>query len=118
MRRHLSPGGCFIFDINTQRKLERLIAGPPWVHRFGRNLLIIDVTAPPSGGSNWNVKVFEHLNGSRYALHEEDIVEVSFPLQQVVAALRAHYVKVRVIDPDRSRPSEKSERLFFTAISH
>jgi len=114
VRRHLSPGGCFIFDINTQRKLERLIAEPPWVHWFGRNLLIIDVTALPSGGSNWNVKVFEHLNGSRYALHEEDIVEVSFPSQQIVAALRAHYVKVRVVDSDRSRPSAKSERLIFT----
>jgi SAM-dependent methyltransferase len=118
VRRHLLPGGCFIFDINTQRKLERLIAGPPWVHRFGKNLLIMDVTALPSGGSNWNVKVFEHLNGSRYALHEEDIVEVSFPLPQVVAALRVHYMKVRVIDPDRSRPGAKSERLLFTAISH
>ena len=118
VRRHLLPGGCFIFDINTQRKLERLIAGPPWVHRFGRNLLIIEVTAFPSGGSNWNVNVFEHLNGSHYALHEEDIIEVSFPLPQVVAALRAHYVKVRVIDPDRSRPSATSERLFFTAIRH
>jgi predicted TPR repeat methyltransferase len=76
VRRHLLPGGCFIFDINTQPKLERLIAGPPWVHRFGRNLLIIDVTALPRGELNWNLKVFEHLNGSRYALHEEDIVEV------------------------------------------
>jgi SAM-dependent methyltransferase len=118
VRRHLLPGGCFIFDINTQRKLERLIAGPAWVHRFGRNLLIIGVTALPRGGSNWNVKVFEHLNGSHYALHEEDIVEVSFPLPQIVAALRAYYVKVRVIDPDRSRPSAKSERLFFIAINH
>src|SRR5215469_507475 len=118
VRRHLLPGGCFIFDINTQRKLERLIAGPPWVRRFGRNLLIIEVTAFPGGGSNWNVKVFEHLSGSRYTLHEEDIVEVSFPLRQVVAALRADYMKVRVIDPERSRPSAKSERLFFTALSH
>jgi SAM-dependent methyltransferase len=117
VRRHLLPGGCFIFDINTQRKLERHIAEPPWVHRFGRNLLIIDVTALPSGGSNWNVKVFEHLNGSRYVLHEEDIVEVSFPLRRIVAALSAHYVKVRVIDSDRTRPSAKSERLFFTAVS-
>ena len=58
VRRHLLPGGCFIFDINTHAKLERLIAGPPWVHRFGRNLLIINVTALPTGGSNWNVKVF------------------------------------------------------------
>lgn len=117
VRRHLSPGGCFIFDINTQRKLERLTTERPWLHRFGRNLLIIDVTALPRGGSNWNIKVFEHLNDSRYALHEEDIVEVSFPLRQVVAALRAHYVKVRVIDADRRRPSAKSERLFFTAIN-
>jgi SAM-dependent methyltransferase len=115
VRRHLLPAGCFIFDINTQRKLERLIAGPPWVHRFGRNLLIIDVTAFPGGGSNWNVKVFEHRNGSRYSLHEEDIVEVSFPSSEVVAALRADYVKVRLLDPERSRPGAKSERLFFTA---
>lgn len=80
--------------------------------------MIIDVTALPRGTSNWNVKLFEHLNSSRYALHEEDIVEVSFPLPKIVAALRAQFIKVRVIDPDRSRPSAKSERLFFTAMSH
>ena len=79
VRRHLSPGGCFIFDINTERKLERHIAEPPWVHRFGKNLLIIDVTALPNRASNWNIKVFEHLNTNRYVLHEEDIIEVSYP---------------------------------------
>jgi SAM-dependent methyltransferase len=115
VHRHLSRDGCFIFDINTPRKLERVIAGPPWVHYFGKSLLIIDVTGLSRGESNWNVKVFEHLNGSRFALHEENIVEVSFPSPQIVAALRAHYSKVRVIDPDRDRPSAKSERLFFTA---
>jgi SAM-dependent methyltransferase len=73
VRRHLSPGGCFIFDINTQQKLERHIAEPPWVHRFGKNLLIIDVTALPNRASNWNIKVFERLNTNRYVLHEEDI---------------------------------------------
>ena len=118
VRRHLLPGGCFIFDINTQRKLGRLITAPPWVHRFGRNLLIIDVTALPRGGSNWNIKVFKHLNGSRYALHEENIIEVSFPLPEILAALRAKFKRVRVTDTDRSRPSAKSERLFFTAIGH
>jgi len=46
--RRLAPGGCFIFDINTQRKLQRVIAAPPWVHRFEKNLLIIDVTALPT----------------------------------------------------------------------
>lgn len=114
-RQHLSPAGCFIFDINTQRKLERHIAEPPWVHRFGRNLLIIDVTACANHGSNWNVKVFEHMSHNRYVLHEEDIVEVSFPLEKIVTALHSHFVQVRVVDPDRRRPTAKSERLFFIA---
>jgi SAM-dependent methyltransferase len=118
VRRHLAPGGCFIFDINTQRKLERHIAEPPWVHRFGKNLLIIDVTALPKRASNWNIKVFEHLNTNRYVLHEEDILEVSFPSRKIVAALRAHFTKVRVIDPDRNRPSAKSERLFLIATGN
>jgi len=117
VRRHLSPSGCFIFDINTQRKLERHIAEPPWVHWFGKNLLIIDVTALPNRASNWNIKVFERLSTNRYVLHEEDIIETSYPSERIVAALRAHFVKVRVIDPDRNRPNAKSERLFLIATN-
>jgi SAM-dependent methyltransferase len=117
VRRHLSPGGCFIFDINTQRKLERHIAEPPWVHQFGKNLLILNVTSLPSRASNWNIKVFENLNANRYVLHEEDIVEVSFPSREIVTALRTHFEKVRVVDPDRKRPIAKSERLFFVATT-
>jgi SAM-dependent methyltransferase len=117
VRRHLSPGGCFIFDINTQRKLEFVSAQPPWVHRFGKNLLIMKVTALGNHGSNWNIKVFEHLSKNRYALHEEDIVEVSFPVQRIVAALRSHFAKVRVIDADGRRPGAKSDRLFFIATA-
>jgi SAM-dependent methyltransferase len=117
VRRHLSPGGCFIFDINTQRKLERHIAEPPWVHRFGENVLIIDVTALPNRASNWNIKVFEHMNTNHYILHEEDIVEASFPSRKIVTALRAHFDKVGVFDPDRKRPNPKSERLFLIATT-
>jgi SAM-dependent methyltransferase len=113
VRKHLSPGGCFIFDINTERKLERHIAERAWVHPFDRNLLIIDVTAFANHGSNWNIKVFEHVNHTRYVLHEEDIVEVSFPLEKIMRALRSHFANVRVVDTDRKRPTGKSERLFF-----
>lgn len=115
VRRHLSPSGCFIFDINTQKKLDRHIAEPPWVHLFERNLLIMNVTALPKRASNWNIKVFEYVGGNRYALHEEDIVEVSFPSKKIVGALRRFFPTVRVLDPDRIRPSPSSERLFFIA---
>jgi SAM-dependent methyltransferase len=115
VHRHLSPGGCFIFDINTQRKLDRLIAAPPWVHRFGKNLLIMDVSARANHASNWNIKVFEQVNHARYILHEEDIVEVSFPAPNIMAVLRSHFVHIKVVDNDRRRPTGKSERLFFIA---
>jgi hypothetical protein len=111
----LLPRGCFIFDINTQRKLKRHIAEPPWVHRFGKNWLILDVTSIPNRASNWNIRIFEHLNKNRYALHEENIVEISFPPRKITMALSNHFSNVRVIDPDRNRPSVLSERLFFVA---
>jgi SAM-dependent methyltransferase len=117
VRRHLSPGGCFMFDINTPRKLQRLIAMPPWVHWFGNNLLIMDVTALPNRASNWNIKIFERLARKRYRLHQEDIVEVSFSPPQIAAALRSHFTKVRMLDPDRPRPGAQSERLFFIATA-
>jgi SAM-dependent methyltransferase len=114
-RRHLSPGGCFIFDINTQQKLERVIAAPPWVHQFGKNLLIIDVTALANREFNWNIKVFKHITRGRYLLHEENIIEASFPLPKIMAALRNQFAHVRMLDPDRRQPTAKSERLFFIA---
>ena len=88
------------------------------MHWFEKNLLIIDVTALPKHASNWNIKVFERRAGNRYLLHEEDIVEVSFSSQQIVAALRTHFAKVVVIDPDRKQPTAKSERLFLIATAN
>jgi SAM-dependent methyltransferase len=111
--RHLSDGGVFIFDINTQEKLNRHISEPAWVHQFGNNLLIIKVSDAPNHSSNWNIRVFEHTKGNRYLLHEENIQEASFPKSNIVAALKVHFRRVTVIDTDRSRPSTASERLYF-----
>ena len=77
VRRHLSPQGVFIFDINTLQKLARHIAEPAWVHYFGDNLLIMKIGKAPRNASNWNIKVFERIQGNRYALHEENIQEAS-----------------------------------------
>jgi SAM-dependent methyltransferase len=132
VHRHLNDGGIFIFDINTQAKLNRVICAPPWVHGFGKNLLIItvtaaEVTAPKVKAakkapnpeikvlSNWNIKVFEAAKGNRYLLHEEDIKEAAFPTRDVVNALGSHFRSVRIIDMERRRPSPKSERLYFVS---
>ena len=110
---HLSDKGVFIFDINTQRKLRRHIGEPAWIHPFGKNLLIMDVTAKPRNISNRNIKVFECTKANRYLLHEENIREASFPIPNIVSALDVHFRRIEIIDADRRRPSARSERLDF-----
>ncbi|HEV2352275.1 MAG TPA: class I SAM-dependent methyltransferase [Terriglobia bacterium] len=114
IHQHLSTGGAFVFDINTQKKLNRHIAEPAWVHRFGDNFLIMKVTGTEKNRtSNWNIKVFERIRRNRYLLHEEDIQEVSFPTRKIVRALRVHFPSVEIMDPDRKHPSMESDRLYF-----
>jgi SAM-dependent methyltransferase len=111
--RHLADGGVFIFDINTQKKLRRLIAEPPWCHAFGPNVLLINVSNASRGVSNWNVKVFEHTRRNQYVLHEENINEISFPEKKVTSALKKYFNTITVVDPDRNDWKRKGERLYF-----
>src|SRR5215510_9963518 len=111
--RHLEKDGLFLFDINTEAKLKRLINAPTWVHKFGRNLEFIKVTDCQRGIVNWNIRVFEHHRGNRYGLYEEDIKEISFPVKKIKAALRKLFTTVKVVDAARPTPSTKSDRLYF-----
>ena len=111
--RHLEKDGLFLFDINTEAKLERLINAPTWVHKFGRNLEFINVTDGRRGIANWNIRVFEYQNRNKYRLFEEDIKEISFAVNKMKAALRKQFTNVKVIDPTERTPSTKSDRLYF-----
>ena len=113
-REHLTDGGLFVFDINTEKRLEALNERPSWAHWFGDgNLLVMDVTPGPDGVSVWCVRVLEHLGQSTYRLHSEDMREVSFPLERIKASLRERYRRVWTHDAQRARPTSRSERLHF-----
>ena len=111
--RHLEEDGLFLFDINNEAKLKRLIKAPTWVHKFGRNLELIKVTDRQRGIVNWNIRVFEHRRGNRYGLYEENIKEISLPVNKIRAALRKLFTNVKVIDAARPTASTKSDRLYF-----
>jgi len=110
---HLAQGGLFLFDINTERKLRRHIREPAWVKPFDGHFLIMDITDAGRGVSNWNIKVFERQAKDIYKLFEEDIQEVSFPVEQVREALLENFKAVKIIDPGRRRHSNMSETLYF-----
>jgi SAM-dependent methyltransferase len=112
-RRHLEPNGLFLFDINTEAKLQRLINAPTWVHKFGVNLEFINVTHDRRGIANWNIRVFEHRRGNKYGLFEEDIKEISFSVNKIKAALRKQFATVKVVDASGRKPSRKADRLYF-----
>ena len=114
--RHLAEGGLFLFDINTERKLQRHIQNPPWVDSFDGNLLIMDITDAGDGVSNWNIKVFARQAEDSYRLFEEDIQEKSFPATRIRDALLERFESVKIIDPTRRRPFGGSERLYFLCM--
>ena len=57
--RHLVEDGCFIFDINTQRKLIATSENQPGLHPFGKISFIMKVTEPPKAYIQRRIKVFE-----------------------------------------------------------
>lgn len=113
-REHLHDGGIFVFDVNTERKLASFAEGPPWVQWFGEDsLLQIDVRDGEDGIYDWKVRVFEHVEGSTYRLHAEDIREAAFPVEQITSALGGRFSHVSITDVERARPTARSERLYF-----
>ena len=113
-REHLSAGGIFVFDVNTERKLASFAGAPPWMQWFGDDsLLLIDVRDDDGGIYDWKIRIFEHVRGSTYRLHAEDIREAVFPSERIRAALRKRFSSIRIYDAERSRPTTRSLRLHF-----
>ncbi len=111
---HLAERGVFVFDVNTERKLAAFAVAPPWTQWFGEdNLLLIDVRDEGDGVYAWKVRVFEHCDDSTYRLHIEDIRETAFALDRIRQALAERFRRVRIFDAERSRPTPRSERLYF-----
>jgi SAM-dependent methyltransferase len=114
VRRHLNPGGVFVFDINTEYRLRTLSSSPPWVHQFGTNYLVMRVSISADGIADWDVHVFEHGKGKNYRLHREVIRERSFGHTKVTRALKTSFENVRAYDSAGwSRPKKTSGRLFY-----
>lgn len=112
-KNHLNPGGLFIFDMNTQEKLIRTIEESPWVKPFDENIMIMDVTDAGKEISNWNIKVFEKKDEKMYELHEENICEISFPIEDVENELKKTYSEVIVRDKFRKSPRAYLQSVYF-----
>jgi len=112
-KNHLNPGGLFIFDINTEAKIEYLSNDSQIVKKFNDNYLIMDISAGKKGIAIWDIKIFEKQKKDIFKLFHEVIEERSFPLDRITRSLKKIYSKVIFFDSYREQPSNQTKRVYF-----
>jgi len=104
VHRHLTDGGLFVFDVNTVGELRRLGDEPPWVYDFDGGTAVIDVTFAEaddgSGLTDWDIRVFERVDATRFELHHERIGELALPLARVRALVADRFELLEEVDED------------------
>jgi SAM-dependent methyltransferase len=111
--RHLNPGGIFVFDVNTETKMERYRLEPAAADLGENSVAIVDVRRTARHRYQVMHKVFERVKGNRFVLHEMEIPEFILPTSKILTEIKPLFRKVLVVDPDRRRPGVASEELFF-----
>jgi len=103
---HLRPGGVFVFDVNSEERLDWFVGRPPVALDFDGGVAVIDVVDGGGPIRVWELRFFEHVEGDLYRLSREEIRQVAFPEADVRAALESRFGEVRVED--------ENGRLWFT----
>ncbi|MGH7884151.1 MAG: class I SAM-dependent DNA methyltransferase [Thermodesulfobacteriota bacterium] len=115
--KHLNKNGVFIFDINTESKLENLSNSPPVIHEFDDNIFITDVVKGRRDIFEWNLRVFERVKEKDYRLYEETLLERALPVEKIKKMLSSYFKKIKLFDFDNTSVSKKSKRVYFVAIN-
>jgi SAM-dependent methyltransferase len=117
VHRHLTDGGLFVFDVNTVGELHRLGEEPPWVYDYGGGMAVIDVTfaLDPAGlgVTDWDIRIFEQVDGTRYELHHERIGELALPLGQVRALVADRFELLEEVDEDGLPATDTSVKAYY-----
>ena len=115
--RHLTDGGLFVFDVNTVGELHRLGEEPPWVYDFGGGTAVIDVSfaLDPTGlgVTDWDIRIFELVSGSRYELHHERIGELALPLERVRELVVDRFELLEEVDEDGLPATDASVKAYY-----
>jgi SAM-dependent methyltransferase len=114
---HLLPGGIFLFDVHTPRRLLELTEEPAHSKWFGDgHLVLIEVcpaaSRPPDGvATTWQVDVFERSADGLYRRHAVSIDEVSFETSRIESTLLQRFSQIRLYDPQQKEVSKDTRRL-------
>lgn len=111
--RHLNPGGIFIFDVNTEHKMEEYRLDPVQAEVSPKSVSIVQVTRQARFNYTVHLRLFQKTSAKNYRLQEMNLPELVVPTKRICAALSRHFSSVTLIDPDRARPTKYTEELYF-----
>jgi SAM-dependent methyltransferase len=111
--RHLAPGGVFIFDVNTEHKMEGYRNDPVNADVVENQVSIVQVSRSKRFHYTVHLKLFKRLAGKTFTLHEMNLPELVVPTQRITGALAQFFKTITLVDPDRARPNTFTEELYF-----
>jgi hypothetical protein len=103
----------FIFDVNTEAKMERYAIEPVFAEIMDDEISIVDVQRVRRYRYLVNLRLLKRIKGDTYRNHEVLIPEIVVPTQVILKELSTYFKRVTLVDPDRKAPSHETEELFF-----
>lgn len=110
---HLNPGGVFIFDVNTEYKLECYAEEPSLTENTTQFVSLIEVLRKRRYHYEIVLKRFERQKSGHFRLNTMTLPEIVVPTERIVKALGTYFTTVTMVDPDRRRPNAFTDDLFF-----
>jgi len=113
VKRHLTPEGVFIFDMNTAYCLQKKLEEPAWVKTFDGNTLHMKVKKDVENLVNWHVEIFKGVGENMTRFYEENIKEVGFSVGEVLEVLEKHFSQIEIMDRTGQGVVDTTDRVFF-----
>lgn len=110
---HLHPKGIFIFDINTEVKLERYREELPFAEIQDEEVSVVDVQRVRRYRYSVNLHLFKRARGNLFEHHKLNVPELVVPTPTILKELAKSFKRVTLLDPDRKQPNSETEELFF-----
>lgn len=111
--KHLRPGGIFIFDVNTEEKMERYRLEPVTAEVSEDSISFVEVSRERKYRYDVHLTLLRRHRGDSFKRYDMSLPELIVPTEKIVDNLSKYFRSVILIDPDRETPDEDTTELFF-----
>jgi cyclopropane fatty-acyl-phospholipid synthase-like methyltransferase len=112
--KHLQKDGTFIFDMNTQKRLESLSSLPTFAKKINSTTIAaIKILKAKKNQYVIRFQIFESITSPTISYLEETVSETSYDINAVKNEISQRFKILKMVDPFRDKVSDESGRIFF-----